>query len=195
MVNNIIAHNHAIQQIERNKRNHHNSFVIWLTGLSGSGKSTLANEIEVALFEQGINTYILDGDNIRMGLSSDLDFTDEGRVENIRRIGEVAKLMADAGLVVITAFISPFKADRRKAKEIIGEDNFIEIFLDTPLEICEKRDTKGLYKKARKGEITNFTGLDSPYEAPEKPDIIIHNHIEDENVIFEKVMKGVGKKI
>jgi adenylylsulfate kinase len=192
---NIIAHNHTVQLIERNKRNRHNSFVIWLTGLSGSGKSTLANEIEVELFEKGINTYILDGDNIRMGLSSDLDFTDEGRIENIRRIGEVAKLMADAGLVVITAFISPFRDDRRKAREIIGKNNFIEVFLDTPIDICEKRDTKGLYEKARKGEIKNFTGIDSPYEIPEKPDIIVLNHLEDDSSILEKVMEQVMKKI
>jgi len=192
---NIIAHNHTIQQVDRNKRNQHNSFVIWLTGLSGSGKSTLANEIEVELFEQGINTYILDGDNIRMGLSSDLDFTNEGRIENIRRIGEVAKLMADAGLVVITAFISPFRDDRRRAREIIGEENFIEIYLDTPIEICEQRDKKGLYAKARRGEIKNFTGIDSPYEPPENPDVVIHNHIEEEDKVWLKVMSVIEKKL
>lgn len=192
---NIIAHNHTVQQIDRNRRNQHNSFVIWLTGLPCSGKSTLANEIEVELFEQGINTYILDGDNIRMGLSRDLDFSAEGRAENIRRIGEVAKLMADAGLVVITSFISPFHDDRKKAREIIGDGNFIEIFLDTPLGICEERDNKGLYKKARDGEIKNFTGIDSPYEVPKDPDVVVRNHIEDENIIWEKVIKVVEKKL
>src|SRR5688500_6683330 len=147
--------------------------LIWFTGLSGSGKSTLAVQLEAQLHSLGFKTYLLDGDNIRAGLNKDLTFTDEARVENIRRIGEVAKLMMDAGLVVLSAFISTFQADRKQVKSIVGPENYIEVFVDTPLEICEQRDVKGLYKRARAGEVKNFTGIDSPYEVPENPDIII----------------------
>jgi adenylylsulfate kinase len=147
--------------------------LIWFTGLSGSGKSTLAVQLEAYLHERGFATYLLDGDNIRAGLNKDLSFTDEGRVENIRRIGEVSNLLLDAGLVVLSAFISPFKADREQVRTIVGEQNYIEVFVDTPLEICEQRDVKGLYKRARAGEVKNFTGIDSPYEIPENPHLII----------------------
>lgn len=147
--------------------------LIWFTGLSGSGKSTLAVQLEAELYERGFKTYLLDGDNIRTGLNKDLTFTEEGRVENIRRIGEVGKLMLDAGLIVLSAFISPFEADRNQVKSIVGQENFFEVFVDTPLEICEQRDVKGLYKKARAGEVKNFTGIDSPYERPTSPDIRI----------------------
>jgi len=147
--------------------------LIWFTGLSGSGKSTLAVQLEAQLFAKGFNTYLLDGDNIRTGLNKDLSFSDDARVENIRRIGEVAKLMLDAGIVVLSAFISPFQADRDQVKKIVGEGNYMEVFVDTPLEICEQRDVKGLYKKARAGEVKNFTGIDSPYETPKNPDITI----------------------
>lgn len=150
--------------------------LIWFTGLSGSGKSTLAVQLEAQLFAKGYKTYLLDGDNIRTGLNKDLSFTDEGRVENIRRIGEVAKLMLDSGIIVLSAFISPFKSDREQVKKIVGAENYIEVFVDTPIEICEQRDVKGLYKKARAGEVKNFTGIDSPYERPENPDIIIPTH-------------------
>jgi adenylylsulfate kinase len=150
--------------------------LIWFTGLSGSGKSTLAVQLEAQLYAKGFTTYLLDGDNIRMGLNKDLSFTDDARVENIRRIGEVAKLMLDAGIVVLSAFISPFKVDREQVKQIVGEENYIEVFVDTPLEICEQRDVKGLYKRARAGEVKNFTGIDSPYERPEKPDVTIPTH-------------------
>ena len=146
---------------------------IWMTGLSGSGKSTLANELEKRLVALGKHTMLLDGDNVRMGLNKNLGFKEADRIENIRRISEVAKLMNDAGLIVITSFISPYVRDRRKAKEIIGEDSFIEVYVSTPLEECEKRDVKGLYKKARAGEIPNFTGISSPYEVPEHPDVTI----------------------
>ena len=146
---------------------------IWMTGLSGSGKSTLANELEKRLVALGKHTMLLDGDNVRMGLNKNLGFKEADRIENIRRISEVAKLMNDAGLIVITSFISPYVRDRRKAREIIGEDSFIEVYVNTPLEECEKRDVKGLYKKARAGEIPNFTGISSPYEAPEHPDVTI----------------------
>ena len=152
--------------------------VIWFTGLSGSGKSTLANALEQKLYEQGVHTFLLDGDNTRLGINKDLDFTDAGREENIRRVAEIAKLMADAGLVVITAFISPFKADRAKAKSIIGESRFAEVFVDTPLEECIKRDVKGLYKKALAGEIKNFTGISSPYEKPEGEGSIVVSTVD-----------------
>lgn len=147
--------------------------LIWFTGLSGSGKSTLAVQLEAYLHEKGFATYLLDGDNIRSGLNKDLSFSDEGRVENIRRIGEVVKLMVDAGLVVLSAFISPFNEDREQVKRIVGAENYIEVFVDTPLEVCEQRDVKGLYKRARAGEVKNFTGIDSPYETPAHPDVVI----------------------
>ena len=163
----------SINRSVREKQKGHQGKVIWFTGLSGSGKSTLANLLEVELHKQGKHTYLLDGDNIRQGLNKDLGFTDADRVENIRRIAEVAKLMMDAGLIVITAFISPFKREREMAKQLIGEENFIEVFVDTPLKICEERDPKGLYKKAREGKLPNFSGISSSYEAPEDPDVIL----------------------
>jgi adenylyl-sulfate kinase len=144
-----------------------------MTGLSGSGKSTIANALQNELFQKGYQVYVLDGDNIRSGLNKDLDFSDTGRMENIRRISEVAKLFADAGFVVITAFISPFKTDRQQAKDIIGTETFCEVYVNAPLEVCEQRDVKGLYKKARAGEIKNFTGIGSAFEEPENPDIVI----------------------
>jgi adenylyl-sulfate kinase len=150
--------------------------LIWFTGLSGSGKSTLALQLEKELYNRGFKTYLLDGDNIRVGLNKDLTFTDEGRVENIRRIGEVSRLMLDAGLVVLSAFISPFTTDREQVKNIVRPENYIEVFVNTPLEICEQRDVKGLYKKARNGEVKNFTGISSPYEKPENPDIEIRTN-------------------
>jgi bifunctional enzyme CysN/CysC len=153
--------------------NGHKGRVVWLTGLSGSGKSTLANALEVALQARGQRTFLLDGDNIRQGLNRDLGFTEADRVENIRRIAEVAKLMLDAGLVVLTAFISPFRREREMARELIGADHFVEVFVDTPLAVCEQRDVKGRYKKARKGLIPNFTGVSSPYEAPERPQLAV----------------------
>lgn len=149
------------------------ALLVWFTGLSGSGKSTLAVQLEAQLHERGFKTYLLDGDNVRAGLNKDLNFTDEGRVENIRRIGEVAKLMLDAGVVVLSAFISPFHSDRDQVRQIIGEDNYVEVFVDAPLELCEQRDVKGLYRKARAGEVRNFTGIDSPYEKPQHPDLVI----------------------
>lgn len=160
-----------IDKAARNQLNGHSSKVLWFTGLSGSGKSTIANALEQKLHARGIRTYILDGDNVRHGLNNDLGFTDADRIENIRRVAEVSKLLVDAGLVVITAFISPFRAERDMARTIMDEGEFVEIFVDTPLEIAEQRDPKGLYKKARRGEIPNFTGINSPYEAPHQPDI------------------------
>jgi len=169
--------------------------LIWFTGLSGSGKSTLAVQLEAQLYAQGYKTYLLDGDNIRTGLNKDLSFTDEGRVENIRRIGEVSKLLLDAGIVVLSAFISPFKADRDQVREIVGSENYMEVFVDTPIEICEQRDVKGLYKKARAGEVKNFTGIDSPYERPVAPDITIPTHQLSVDESLTLLMKLVEPKI
>jgi bifunctional enzyme CysN/CysC len=170
---NIYIQNIDIDKTARAKLKHQAPKVIWFTGLSGSGKSTIANLLEKQLHELGMHTYLLDGDNIRHGLNKDLGFTDEDRVENIRRITEVAKLMVDAGLIVLTAFISPFRAERQMARELFPDGEFIEVFVDTPLALAEERDPKGLYKKARKGELKNFTGVDSPYEAPEHPEITL----------------------
>lgn len=174
MSNHIIPHNFNVSVTDRRKMNKHNSFLIWVTGLSGSGKSTIANGIEKELFQQGIKTYVLDGDNIRSGINRNLTFSPDDRHENIRRIGEISKLFIDAGVVVISAFISPYEADRNHVKEIVGDDNYFEIFVNTSLEECERRDVKGLYKKARAGEIKNFTGISAPYENPIDPDIEIN---------------------
>jgi bifunctional enzyme CysN/CysC len=163
----------SITREDRERHNGHKGKVIWFTGLSGSGKSTLANALEKELHAQGKRTYILDGDNVRQGLNKDLGFTDADRVENIRRVAEVAKLMMDAGLIVMTAFISPFRAEREMARELIGAEHFIEVFVDTPLDVCEQRDPKGLYKKARSGKLPNMTGINSPYEAPTNPQITL----------------------
>lgn len=175
MSNNIVWHNTKVSKPDREKLNGHKGACIWFTGLSGSGKSTLANELEIKLNKLGIHTYLLDGDNIRQGLNKNLGFSNEGRKENIRRIGELAKLFVDAGIIVLTAFISPFREDRNKVRSLLNENEFIEIFVDTDLETCEERDPKGLYKKARQGEIKDFTGISSPYEKPENPDIKIDN--------------------
>ena len=172
---NIIPHLHHITKQDRSRIKSQTPCILWFTGLSGSGKSTIANAVEAKLNELKKHTYLLDGDNIRMGLNRGLGFSNEDRIENIRRIGEVAKLFVDAGIIVLTAFISPFQEERDRVRSLVGEDEFIEIFIDTPLKVCESRDPKGLYKKARKGEILNFTGIDSPYEAPKNPEIHIHN--------------------
>lgn len=168
----IIQHDYSVNHKARQNQMGHKCACLWFTGLSGSGKSTIANKVEERLFNSGIKTYILDGDNVRKGLNSDLSFSEDDRVENIRRIGEVASLMCDAGIVVLAAFVSPFAKDRQMVKDRI-KDNFLEIFIDTPIEECERRDVKGLYAKARNGEISNFTGISSPFEAPENPNIHI----------------------
>jgi len=167
----IIPHGHTITKENRQQLKNHKSCILWYTGLSGSGKSTIANKVEEMMFDMGLHTYILDGDNIRMGLNKGLGFSDEDRKENIRRIGEVSKLFVDAGVIVGTAFISPFRSDRDMVRSIVKDGEFIEIYVNTPLDVCEQRDPKGLYKKARAGEIKQFTGIDSPYEAPAKPEI------------------------
>jgi bifunctional enzyme CysN/CysC len=183
---NVVWHDHRIANKDRTQLKGHSPAVIWLTGLSGAGKSTIANELEHTLNKMGIHTYLLDGDNVRHGLCKDLGFSDKDRVENIRRIGEVAKLFSDAGIVVITAFISPFKNDREMVRAILPQGEFVEVFVDAPLTVCEERDPKSLYKKARKGEIKSFTGIDSPYEAPELPEIHLQT---DKHTVAESVEK------
>ena len=168
---NIVWHHSTVTRAARAHQRGHRSAILWFTGLSGAGKSTLANAVNSALFEQGLTCYVLDGDNIRHGLCSDLGFSDADREENIRRIGEVAKLFLDAGVVVLTAFVSPFKADRARARALVESGDFVEIHCAADLEVCESRDTKGLYAKARAGEIKEFTGISSPYEAPESPEL------------------------
>lgn len=193
---NIVWHNYHVDKSARIAHKGHKPCILWFTGLSGSGKSTVANALETALNEKGIHTYLLDGDNVRHGLCGDLGFSDADRQENIRRVGEVAKLMVDAGLVVLSAFISPFKAERNMVRELVEENEFIEVFLDTPLAVCETRDPKGLYKKARAGEIKNFTGIDSTYEQPESPEITLNtgeNSIQDsvEQIIAALSQRGI----
>lgn len=184
---NIVPHKFHIGKAERNKLNGHNSFVVWFTGLSGSGKSTIANKVESELFKKGIKTFSLDGDNIRKGLNNNLGFNAEDRHENLRRIAEVAKLFVESGTVVIASFISPLKKDREMIRDIIGEENLTEIFVNTSLEECERRDVKGLYKKARAGEIKNFTGIDAPYEYPQNPDLEIKTEEEE----LERAIKRI----
>lgn len=174
-MNNVVWHQHAVNKASRAELKRQKPLVIWFTGLSGAGKSTVAGALEQALAAEGKHTYLLDGDNVRHGLCGDLGFDDAARQENIRRVGEVAKLMVDAGLIVLTAFISPFRAERALVRNLLGPDEFVEVFVDAPLAVCEERDPKGLYKKVRAGEIRNFTGIDSAYEAPEQPEIHLLN--------------------
>lgn len=192
--NNIVWHDHFVSQQDRADQKQQKPCILWFTGLSGSGKSTLANQLEYALYKRGKHCYLLDGDNVRHRLNKDLGFSETDRVENIRRVGEVANLMADAGLIVITAFISPFQADRQLVREMARPGQFFEVFIDTPLEVCEQRDPKGLYQKARAGEITNFTGIDSPYEAPSAPDIHIHNHQVSIEEVTQQLVDALTEK-
>jgi len=173
MLNNLVWHEQHLSKNDRSKTKDQKSCILWFTGLSGSGKSTIANAVEAKLYELQKHTYLLDGDNIRMGLNKGLSFSDEDRIENIRRIGEVSKLFVDAGLMVLNAFISPFEKDREMVRSLVQDGEFIEIFVDTPLETCEQRDPKGLYKKAKDGIIPNFTGISSPYELPRNAEIVI----------------------
>lgn len=195
MSKNIIPHTYKISREDRRKQNNQNSFLIWFTGLSGSGKSTIANLVEQALHRKGIKTYTLDGDNIRKGINSDLSFSPEDRTENIRRIAEVANLMIDAGIVVLAAFVSPYKKDRENIKNIVKDVNFVEVFVDTSVEECERRDVKGLYKKARAGEIKNMTGISAPYEAPENPDVLIETEKETIEESVNKVLEYITPKL
>lgn len=187
MNSDIVWHQHKITKKDRSQKTAQKPCVIWFTGLSGSGKSTIANAVEQMLFQNGNFTYLLDGDNVRHGLNKDLGFDEQSRVENIRRIGEISKLFVDSGLIVLSAFISPFQNDRDVVRKLLEKGEFIEVFIDTPLEICEKRDPKGLYKKARQGEIKNFTGIDSPYEAPQNPQL----HIKNDGISVERACKEV----
>ena len=173
MVNNIVWHSHPVDQKTRAEQKSQEPLVIWFTGLSASGKSTIAGALEQILTGQGYHTYLLDGDNVRHGLCKDLGFSDDDRKENIRRVGEVAKLAADAGLIVLTAFISPFRNDRRIVRDMLPQSQFVEVFVDTPIAVCKQRDPKGLYEKAERGEIKQFTGIDSPYETPEAAEVIL----------------------
>ncbi|MCH7949745.1 MAG: adenylyl-sulfate kinase [Candidatus Dadabacteria bacterium] len=189
----IIPHEHEITKGDRRSLNNHGSLILWFTGLPSSGKSTIANELEKKLITLGTRTYILDGDNVRMGLCKDLGFSEEDRGENIRRIGEVSKLFIDAGCIVLSAFVSPYIKDRDAVRELVEEGEFVEVFVDAPLEVCEERDVKGLYKKAREGIIKGFTGIDDPYEAPLNPEITIDTSKlsldEGVNVIFDYLEK------
>ena len=171
MADDLVWHDHKVVRSQRAENKNQKPCLLWFTGLSGSGKSTIANALDVALHNRGYHTFLLDGDNVRHGLCRDLGFSDEGRVENIRRIGEVSKLFADAGLIVLSAFISPFNSDRRLVRKLFPAGEFIEVFMDASLETCESRDPKGLYQKARSGEIKQFTGIDSPYEVPAHPEL------------------------
>ena len=195
MKENIISHTYQISIDDRRKQNNHSSFLIWFTGLSGSGKSTIANALELELHKLGIRTYTLDGDNIRKGLNNDLTFSPEDRTENIRRIAETAHLMIDAGLVVLAAFVSPYKKDRENIKNIVKDVNFIEVYINTSIEECERRDVKGLYKKARAGEIKNMTGISAPYEAPEHPDIEIITESESIKSSVKKIIDFIKPKL
>jgi len=185
---NVVWHHATVTRSRREQLNRHNSVILWFTGLSGAGKSTLAHAVEEALHQTGRRTFVLDGDNVRHGLCGDLGFTDADRQENIRRVAEVAKLMLEAGVITLTAFISPFTAERNLARSLVPHGDFIEIYCSCDLAICEQRDVKGLYKKARRGEIEHFTGISSPYEAPEKPELLIDTGISTLQDCVEQVL-------
>jgi len=189
----VVWHDTQVTTAMRETLNGHRGAVLWFTGLSGAGKSTLANAVEDRLHQMKAKTFVIDGDNVRHGLCADLSFSDEDRVENIRRVGEVAGLFVQAGILTLTAFISPFRADREKARSIVG-DKFIEVHCDTALEVCESRDVKGLYKKARAGEIADFTGISSPYEAPENPEICVDTGSNDLSVCVDQVIAYLSNK-
>ena len=191
---NTIKHNYKTTKNQREVLHGHKSYLIWFTGLSGSGKSTLANLVEIELHKKGLSTYTLDGDNIRRGINKNLSFTPEDRTENIRRVGEIANLMIDAGLITLAAFISPYIKDREGVKQIVGADNFIEIYVNTSIEECERRDVKGLYKKARKGEIKNMTGISAQYEPPVNPDIEVITDNQSIEACIDRILKFLNKK-
>ena len=191
---NIVWHEASVDRAARADKRGHRSAILWFTGLSGSGKSTLANAVNAALFERGLATYVLDGDNVRHGLCKDLGFSDADREENIRRIGEVAKLFLDAGVIVLTAFVSPFRADRDKARDLVEVGDFFEIFCAADLDVCESRDPKGLYAKARSGAIKEFTGISSPYEAPDTPELKIDTGAQELAQSVEVVIKALQDK-
>lgn len=195
MKENIIPHNYQVSKTDRQENNKHKSFLLWFTGLSGSGKSTIANVVEQELYKLGVKTYTLDGDNIRKGINNDLTFAPEDRTENIRRIAEIANLMVDAGVVTLAAFVSPYKKDRENIKNIVKDVNFVEVYVNTSVEECERRDVKGLYKKARAGEIKNMTGISAPYEAPENPDIEIKTEEKTVEEAVHDIMNYIKPKL
>ena len=186
---NVVKHRATVTRSRREKQNKHRSVIIWFTGLSGSGKSTLAHSVEEELHKAGCRTFVFDGDNVRHGLCANLSFSEEDRHENIRRIGEMSKLFIEAGVIALTAFISPYKIDRERVRALVSENDIIEIFCDSPLSVCEERDVKGLYKKARTGEIRNYTGISSPYEKPEHPDLVLDTTSNSVEVNVEKILK------
>lgn len=188
---NITWHEMSVSKQSRQERNGHRSFTVWLTGLSGAGKSTLANALDATLFEMGMHTALLDGDNLRKGINSNLGFGSEARNENVRRVAEVAKLFVDAGVIVIVAVISPMESEREDARQRFGKDEFFEVFVDCPIAVCQERDPKGLYKKALKGEISDFTGIDSPYERPSSPDVTIQTNIQSTQEGVHQIIKAL----
>lgn len=191
---NITWHDHAVSKAERQKQSGHKGAVLWFTGLSASGKSTVANTVDHKLFTMGKRTFVLDGDNIRHGLNKNLGFSAEDRAENIRRIGEVGKLFANAGVIAITAFISPYRRDRDAVRALLEPGEFIEIFMNTSIEVCEQRDPKGLYKKARAGQLKGFTGIDDPYEAPEKPELVLDGNSKSIDDLADEVIAFLQQK-
>ncbi|MFT7270170.1 MAG: adenylylsulfate kinase [Roseivirga sp.] len=192
---NIISQEFKIDRVKRKTLLQQKPLLVWFTGLSGSGKSTMANLLEVELHASGFKTYVLDGDNVRKGLCNDLAFTEEDRIENIRRIGEVSKLFMDSGIIVLSSFVSPFQKDREFVRQLVGADAFVEVFVDCPIEICEQRDVKGLYQKAREGKIKHFTGIDSPFESPTNPDVVLKTAIENPKDLLNKLLEFVEPKI
>jgi len=191
---NIVWHHATVTRERRNQQNSHKSVVLWFTGLSGSGKSTLAHAIEEQLHQQGCKTFVLDGDNIRHGLSSDLSFSEQDRKENLRRIGEVSKLFVEAGVIVLTAFISPFRKDREWVRSLMTHGDFLEIYVDCPIEVCENRDMKGLYRKARAGEVKEFTGISSPYEPPERSELTVNTEKEALDESVQKILNLLSER-
>ena len=194
-MNNTVWHHATVNRELRNQQNHHKSVIVWFTGLSGSGKSTIAHAIEEQLFKQGCRTFVLDGDNVRHGLSSNLGFSEEDRKENIRRVGETAKLMLEAGIITLTAFISPYRQDRERVKIMMPPGDFIEIYCEATLETCERRDVKGYYKKARAGIIKNYTGIDSPYEIPDNPELTLNTDDQTLEESVQSVLTFLKQKI
>jgi adenylylsulfate kinase len=194
-MSNIVHHNFNVSKSDREKLHQHKAFLIWFTGLSGSGKSTIANALESKLNSLNVSTYALDGDNIRFGICKDLTFSPEDRTENIRRIAEIANLFVDAGIVTLASFVSPYINDRDEVKNTVGQENFIEVFVNTSLEECERRDVKGLYKKAREGEIKNMTGISAPYEPPVNPEIEIDTTNESVEQSVDKIFKFLEKRL
>jgi adenylylsulfate kinase len=193
---NVVWHHATVTRARREAQNSHRGAIIWFTGLSGSGKSTLAHAVEESLYQRGCRTFVLDGDNVRHGLCGDLGFSSKDRQENIRRIGEISKLFMEAGVIVLTAFISPYRADRERVRGMVENGDFIEVYCNTPLEICESRDVKGIYKKARAGEIADFTGISAPYETPENPELIVNTGTAEldacaQQIINEMMQRGI----